>query len=103
VDQVILLNQTGRTSHEDICSSLDLFAREVMPEFRDRDAARERDKQAALAPHLEAALARKVWMRPLADAEIPEITAMGRPIHEAAAADGPPPSLVPLRDPVAGG
>ena len=26
VDQVILLNQTGRTTHEDICSSLELFA-----------------------------------------------------------------------------
>ncbi len=33
VDQVILLNQAGRNRHEDICSSLELFAREVMPEF----------------------------------------------------------------------
>src|SRR6266702_5429213 len=37
VDQVILLNQTGRTPHEDICSSLELFAREVMPEFHERE------------------------------------------------------------------
>jgi alkanesulfonate monooxygenase SsuD/methylene tetrahydromethanopterin reductase-like flavin-dependent oxidoreductase (luciferase family) len=41
VDQVILLNQTGRTPHADICSSLELFAREVMPEFH----AREGDQQ----------------------------------------------------------
>jgi alkanesulfonate monooxygenase SsuD/methylene tetrahydromethanopterin reductase-like flavin-dependent oxidoreductase (luciferase family) len=41
VDQVILLNQTGRTPNADICSSLELFAREVMPEFH----AREGDQQ----------------------------------------------------------
>ena len=33
VDQVILLNQAGKTSHEDICGSLTMFAEEVMPEF----------------------------------------------------------------------
>ena len=33
VDQVILLNQAGKTSHRDICDSLEMFAREVMPEF----------------------------------------------------------------------
>jgi alkanesulfonate monooxygenase SsuD/methylene tetrahydromethanopterin reductase-like flavin-dependent oxidoreductase (luciferase family) len=33
VDQVILLAQAGRTTHADICRSLELFAREVMPEF----------------------------------------------------------------------
>ena len=34
IDQVILLNQAGKNSHEHICNSLELFAREVMPEFR---------------------------------------------------------------------
>src|SRR5690348_17712025 len=33
-DQVILLNQAGKNTHEHICESLELFAREVMPEFR---------------------------------------------------------------------
>ena len=33
VDQVILINQIGKNQHEDIVRSLDLFAREVMPEF----------------------------------------------------------------------
>ncbi len=37
VDQVILLNQAGKNRHEDICSSLELFAKEVMPEFHDRE------------------------------------------------------------------
>jgi alkanesulfonate monooxygenase SsuD/methylene tetrahydromethanopterin reductase-like flavin-dependent oxidoreductase (luciferase family) len=35
IDQVILLNQAGKNSHEHICDSLELFAREVMPEFRE--------------------------------------------------------------------
>jgi hypothetical protein len=34
IDQVILLNQAGKNSHEHICDSLEMFAREVMPEFR---------------------------------------------------------------------
>jgi luciferase family oxidoreductase group 1 len=49
VDQVILLNQTGRTSHEDICSSLELFAREVMPEFHAREPEHQRWKADVLA------------------------------------------------------
>ncbi|MBN9085690.1 MAG: LLM class flavin-dependent oxidoreductase [Reyranella sp.] len=34
IDQVVLLNQAGRNTHEHICESLELFAREVMPEFQ---------------------------------------------------------------------
>ena len=37
---MILLNQAGKNSHEHICESLELFAREVMPEFR-RDPEHE--------------------------------------------------------------
>jgi len=48
VDQVILLNQTGRTLHEDICSSLDLFAREVAPKFHAREAEHQRWKSQLL-------------------------------------------------------
>jgi alkanesulfonate monooxygenase SsuD/methylene tetrahydromethanopterin reductase-like flavin-dependent oxidoreductase (luciferase family) len=49
VDQVILINQAGRNSHEDICDSLELFAREVMPEFQERDPAHQRWKKQVLA------------------------------------------------------
>ncbi len=49
VDQVILLNQAGRNTHEDICASLDLFAREVMPEFHARDGEHQRWKERVLA------------------------------------------------------
>ena len=31
---MILLNQAGKNSHEHICESLELFAKEVMPEFQ---------------------------------------------------------------------
>ena len=48
VDQVILLNQTGRTPHEDICASLELFAREVMPEFHAREEEQQRWKSQVL-------------------------------------------------------
>lgn len=37
IDQVILLAQTARTAHEDICASLELFG-ETLEEFHDRDA-----------------------------------------------------------------
>jgi len=49
VDQVILLNQAGKNTHEDICASLDLFAREVMPEFHADEPAHQAWKQSVLA------------------------------------------------------
>jgi len=49
VDQVILLNQAGRTTHADICKSLELFAREVMPEFHAREPEHARWKADVLA------------------------------------------------------
>ena len=49
VDQVILLNQAGKTTHEDICASLELFTREVMPEFHARQPEHEAWKQDVLA------------------------------------------------------
>jgi alkanesulfonate monooxygenase SsuD/methylene tetrahydromethanopterin reductase-like flavin-dependent oxidoreductase (luciferase family) len=52
VDQVILLAQAGRTSHADICASLELFAREVMPEFHAREEAHARWKAEVLAGRL---------------------------------------------------
>ncbi len=48
VDQVILLNQAGKNTHEDICESLELFAKEVMPEFHDREPEHQAWKQAVL-------------------------------------------------------
>jgi alkanesulfonate monooxygenase SsuD/methylene tetrahydromethanopterin reductase-like flavin-dependent oxidoreductase (luciferase family) len=52
VDQVILLNQAGKNTHEDICSSLELFATEVMGEFHDREAEHQEWKRSVLAGDL---------------------------------------------------
>ena len=75
VDQVIFMQQAGRNKHADICESLELFASDVMPEFKQEAAAREAKKQKELAPYIEAALKRKDWMKPLEDHEIPVVQA----------------------------
>ena len=53
VDQVILLNQAGKNTHEDICSSLELFAKEIMPEFTAREDEHQSWKAAVLAGEIE--------------------------------------------------
>jgi len=87
VDQVVFIQQGGNNRHEDICESLELFAHQVMPEFKEREDERVARKREALAPHLESALARKKHMPPLADSEIPDYQAYGRNI--AATTDDP--------------
>jgi alkanesulfonate monooxygenase SsuD/methylene tetrahydromethanopterin reductase-like flavin-dependent oxidoreductase (luciferase family) len=59
VDQVVFISQAGNNKHEDICASLDLFAREVMPEFKEREPRRAREKAERIAPILDAAMKRK--------------------------------------------
>ena len=59
VDQVIFVSQAGRNRHEHICESLELFAREVLPEFAEGEADRERRKLERLGPAMDAALARR--------------------------------------------
>jgi hypothetical protein len=51
-----------------------------MPEFHEREAEREHRKREELAPYVEAAMARKQRMRPLADAEIPVHEAYGNTV-----------------------
>ena len=53
VDQIILLNQAGKNSHEHICESLELFAREVMPEFHANEPAQQAWKQQVLRREIE--------------------------------------------------
>ena len=75
VDQVIFLQQAGRNQHVHICESLELFAAEVMPGFKAEVDSREATKRAQLAPWIDAALARKQWMQPLAPEDIPVVRA----------------------------
>jgi len=82
VDQVTFIQQAGRNRHEHICESLELFAAEVMPEFKEREAEREARKMEELAPYLEAAMARKANMPSLADSDIPVFKSLGRKVSE---------------------
>jgi len=75
VDQVIFMQQCGRNRHDHICQSLELFGREVLPEFAEKESEREARKRERLAPWVEAALARKPRMQPLADDQIPVVRA----------------------------
>jgi alkanesulfonate monooxygenase SsuD/methylene tetrahydromethanopterin reductase-like flavin-dependent oxidoreductase (luciferase family) len=49
VDSIILLNQAGRNTHADICQSLELFAKEVMPEFHAHEPEHQAWKRKVLA------------------------------------------------------
>jgi hypothetical protein len=53
-----------------------------MPEFKEREANRRQRKEEDLAPYIEAAMARKNYMKPLTDDEIPTFSALGRRIVE---------------------
>ena len=59
VDQVIFVMQAGRNQHEHIMESIELFGREVLPEFLERDPAATAAKATRMEPIIEAALARK--------------------------------------------
>ncbi|HEX3990653.1 MAG TPA: LLM class flavin-dependent oxidoreductase, partial [Acetobacteraceae bacterium] len=53
VDQIILLNQAGKNTHPHICESLELFAREVMPEFTAKEPEHQEWKRKVLAREIE--------------------------------------------------
>ena len=59
VDMLILSSAAGRNRHEHIMESYELVAREVLPEFLERDEALQREKQRRLEPVIEQVLARK--------------------------------------------
>lgn len=73
VDQVIFLQQGGKNEHEHICDSLELFAEEVMEEFHDGEAQRQREKREELDPYIEEAFERKEWMEPLSEGDAPGV------------------------------
>ncbi len=67
VDQVIFVMQAGRNEHEHIMESIEIFGREVLPEFLERDEAASAEKAKRLAPVVEAALARKAEVEQIVD------------------------------------
>ena len=64
VDQLIFVMQAGKNRHEHIMESIELFGREVLPEFAERDEARAAAKAEKWAPIVEAAMARRVDTAP---------------------------------------
>ncbi len=82
VDQTIFIQQGGNNRHQHICESLELFASQVMPEFKEDEQRRQAEKDRRLAPAIEAALARKPRMEPLAESDIPAYRAYGRVVPE---------------------
>ncbi len=59
VDQVIFCYQSGNNKHEHIMEALELFGKEVLPEFLDREPAAQAAKDARMAPIIDTLMARK--------------------------------------------
>jgi alkanesulfonate monooxygenase SsuD/methylene tetrahydromethanopterin reductase-like flavin-dependent oxidoreductase (luciferase family) len=74
VDQVILTSQVGRNRHEHICESLELFARDVIPELAEDEVERERAKLERLGPAMDAALTRRDPPRMAPDTVLPAVS-----------------------------
>ena len=52
-DQIGLMGQLSNYKHEDICEAMELLGREVLPEFKEREAKRAREKAAIVEPMIE--------------------------------------------------
>lgn len=59
MDLLMIQSQLGRNKHEDICESMELFAKEIMPAFLERDEKHQKEKAKRLAPAIDRALERK--------------------------------------------
>jgi hypothetical protein len=59
IDQVVCLSQAGKITHDMLCSSIELFTKDVMPEFRDRDQRCARQQAERRARLSDIALARR--------------------------------------------
>ncbi|MFI0351681.1 LLM class flavin-dependent oxidoreductase [Actinomadura sp. 9N407] len=92
VDQISFVLQAGPNRHEHICEALELFGRDVLPQFTEGREEREAAKAERLAPAIEAALARRAPARKLAsgyrideDAEVARArrgSRAGRPLRD---------------------
>ncbi len=59
IDQVVCISQAGKIPHELLCSSIELFSSQVLPEFKDRERAGAKKKAEVSARISERAMARK--------------------------------------------
>lgn len=79
VDQLIFILQAGNNQHEHIMEALELFGKEVMPEFKERDEKLRAEKMIRLAPLVDAALERRESSAPDLPADY-RITALARDV-----------------------
>ncbi len=70
VDELIFISQAGKNQHEHICASMELFAREVMPEFKARAADIEAAKRQRLAATIARLSDHNVDLRPEIDLSV---------------------------------
>ncbi len=86
VDQLIFVLQSGRNKHEHILESIELFGREILPEFKERDTRQRAAKAARLAPLVDAALERKSRSAPRMPAGY-HVPAVAKDLFKAAGGD----------------
>lgn len=67
VDQMIFVLQAGRNRHADICESIELFGKTVLPEFTDRRESRQQEKRKRLSAAIDQALSRRDDPRRMTD------------------------------------
>ena len=82
VDQLIFVMQAGKNRHEDICASIELFGREVLPEFKEREEAGAAAKARRLEPVLEQVMARKADDAPALPADFSFPAMPRKPVDE---------------------
>jgi hypothetical protein len=87
VDQMIFIQQAGKTQHEHICESIEYFANQVMPSLKEGEEQREKRKAEELAPYIEAALARKQRMPELQPWQVTGVESIGLALERRAGAD----------------
>ena len=56
---MIFVLQAGRNRHEHIMEAIEIFGKEVLPEFAERDEAQRLAKAERLGPAIDAAMARR--------------------------------------------
>jgi alkanesulfonate monooxygenase SsuD/methylene tetrahydromethanopterin reductase-like flavin-dependent oxidoreductase (luciferase family) len=59
IDQVVCLSQAGKIPHDLLCSSIELFTKEVLPEFKERDLKKSSEKAREVARLSEKVMGRK--------------------------------------------
>ncbi len=69
VDQLLLVGQGGDVEHSHVCSSIELFADEVMPELHEGEEERRRQRMQDLQPYIEEAFERREQQEDRADLE----------------------------------